>query len=524
MVRTFVTAILLFVALSIHAQQATNAQQPTHARQALPELRENKITYTENKEDFPNPERGFYIPMGTRAGDFKPLEPEQLNRLFAGAYKTTKARYTIHSTLLMREYTLDTFKSQALSQAFLTLLDQDLSVIRAAGIKVVLRFAYINQAKNGDCPDVYKICPPYGDAPKAIVLRHIAQLAPLLRKNADVIAVLQEGFIGIWGENFYTDYFGDPGRNGPGRVMDSSWNDRNEVLHALLDALPDDRMVQVRTPQIKQKYVYGPAALISSPPLTPAQAFSNAAVSRIGFHNDCFLSSPDDYGTYYDYGSTGTPEKEANGPLRNYVHEDSRYVAVGGETCDDAYSPQNDCSPQGHAEEEMAGMHVSFLNSGYNNDVNNDWDSLGCIGSIRQRLGYRFVLREGRFPVRGAPGTDFSFMIRLDNIGYAGPYNPRPVKLIFRNTASGAIFVLPTHADARTWLPGNVEWKDTLTLPTDMPAGKYQLLLAFPDKYASLSARPGYCIRLANEDCWEGTTGYNRLGAAVDIVSPAAHK
>lgn len=38
-----------------------------------------------------------------------------------------------------------------------------------------------------------------------------------------------------------------------GVIPDSSWQDRNEVLSALPKALSNDRMVQVRTPQIKQR-------------------------------------------------------------------------------------------------------------------------------------------------------------------------------------------------------------------------------------------------------------------------------
>ena len=473
------------------------------------------ITYKESKEDFPNPERGFYIPIGTSAGRAFPLEPAYLKKMFAGPQKYGKASYAIYSTLLMREYTLDTFKQQALSPAFLDLVDHDLTAIEEAGLKVILRFAYIDKTKTGDCPDVYKICPPYGDAPKAIVLLHIQQLAPLLKKHAAIIAVLQEGFIGIWGENFYTDYFGDPGRNGPGRVMDSSWKDRNEVLHALLEALPADRMVQVRTPQIKQKYLYGPGADIGSAALSVRDAFNGSDIARIGFHNDCFLSGPDDYGTFFDYGSSATPQKEANLPLRKYVEQDSRYLPVGGETCDDVYSPGNDCAPAGHAEEEMAGMHYSFLNTTYNNDVNNDWDSLGCISSIRQKLGYRLVLREARFPSRVKTGGALPFTIRLRNIGYASPYNPRPVSLILRNAANGKEIVLPCQADPRKWFSGDIEWKETLRLPAGMPTGEYQLFLNFPDKYPSLAGRPEYSIRLANEDCWETVTGYNKLGISL---------
>ena len=99
---------------------------------------------------------------------------------------------------------------------------------------------------------------------KMTMLGHIAQLRPVLQKNADVIAVLQQGFIGIWGENYYTDYFGDASENGAGKILDNNWTDRNELLKALLDALPKDRMVQVRTPQMKQKFVFGPGAGVTA--------------------------------------------------------------------------------------------------------------------------------------------------------------------------------------------------------------------------------------------------------------------
>jgi hypothetical protein len=478
------------------------------------------ITYTPDTTDFPNPERGFYIPMGTSASQFYPLETARLKRLFAGPQRVGNARYTIQSTLLMREYTLDTFRQQPLSQGFLDGVDHDLSAIREASLKVILRFAYTNSTTTGNCPDANKICPPYGDAPKSIVLGHIALLAPLLQRHADIIAVLQEGFIGIWGENYYTDYFGDAGGNGPGRIMDSSWKDRNEVLHALLAALPEDRMVQVRTPQIKQKYVYGPDAGIYAPPLSARDGFSHTDAARIGFHNDCFLSGPDDYGTYYDYGSSDSPKKEANLPLRKYLQDDSRFVAVGGEACDDAYSPQNDCTPAGHAEEEMAAVHLSFLNVAYNNDVNNDWDSLGCISSIRQRLGYRFVLREARFPARATAGQPFTFRIRFHNAGYASPYNPRPVYLIFRNHVTGAEIALACPVGPRNWPCGDFIWKEILVLPAGTPAGKYDLLLNFPDNYPSIAKRPEYRTRLANENCWEPDTGYNKLNFMLTVDPP----
>ena len=151
------------------------------------QAQEVSVNYKSDTSDFPNPERGFYVPSGTAAGQFVSLETSKLKDQFAGAHRYANARYAVYSTLLMREYTLDVFREKPLSPYFLDAVDKDLASVREAGLKVILRFAYINKTKTGDCPDEYKICPPYGDAPKSIVLEHIAQLKPLLKKYADVI-------------------------------------------------------------------------------------------------------------------------------------------------------------------------------------------------------------------------------------------------------------------------------------------------------------------------------------------------
>lgn len=83
--------------------------------------------------------------------------------------------------------------------------------------------------------------------------------------------------------------FGDASQNATqGKLLDANWRDRIEVIKAMLDAVPADRMVQLRYPQIKQRYIYGINALITSAPLTDAQAFSENDIARLGYHNDCF--------------------------------------------------------------------------------------------------------------------------------------------------------------------------------------------------------------------------------------------
>ncbi len=473
-----------------------------------------EINYQKSEEDFPNPERGFYVPIHGGGGELKLSDLNELRGTYKS--KSPRAKYSSWTNLIYRDYRLTEFREKGLSDEFLRNIRNDFSAIREAGLKVILRFTYINSSKKGDCPDK-SICPPYGDAEKKIVLQHIKQLKPVLMENADVISVLQEGFIGIWGENYYTDYFGDPSANGKGYLSVENWNDRNEVLKALLDAMPKDRMVQVRTPQIKQRYVYGPQANVLSPSLKESEAFNHSEIARIGFHNDCFLASKTDYGTFSDYGDDKGKKIEANEVLREYFIKDSKYLAIGGETCDNNFSPQNDCEPMGYAIKEMSSMHYSYLNSGYNNQVNNDWQDQGCMDEIKKRLGYRFVLNKGVFPSNPQIGNDFKFELHLENVGFASPYNYRPVHLVFRNTATKKKYTYPLQTNIQKWYSGAISVSEVIKLNKSMESGEYELLLEIPDAYNSLAGRPQYSIRLANENLWEEKTGLNKLNKLIKL-------
>lgn len=481
---------------------------------ALLHPQERTISYTESTEDFANPERGFYVAAGERPGELSAAKLEKLRTEYS--IKTPSANYALAVTLVYRGYLLSEFTSKPLSETFLKQLQHDFNAVRDAGLKIILRFAYTNSVHKGDCPDK-AICPPYGDAPKDIVLKHISQLKPLLHKNADIIAVVQQGFIGIWGENHYTDHFGDASMNDLSVIADSSWNDRNEMLKALLDALPKDRMVQVRTPQFKQRFVFGPRAPVSSPAITEKDAFNGTDKARIGLHNDCFLASADDYGTFYNYGNSSSTRGPANEVLRKYFEAESRYAAVGGETCDDAFSPQNDCEPLGHAEQEMAAMHYSFLNTSYNNLVNNDWEEQGCMFSIKRKLGYRLVLRQAYLPAAVKAGESFKIKLQLENKGYASPYNPRPLELALRNKKTGKVTTLTLLESVQQWFSGPIELNQTVQLPKNLRSGNYELLLNLPDAYLSLKDRPEYSVRLANEGLWEEGTGYNKLNHILQV-------
>jgi len=472
-------------------------------------------TYTESTQDIVNPERGFFQFSEIYASNYIPLSQSVLAG-YRSSQSVPGGTYSVSCSLVFVEYVLDSFVTSPISADFLTKFDADCATARAAGVKLIPRFIYTSTTHAGTCPD-QTTCPPYGDATKAVILNHISQLAPHLKANEDVIACMQLGFIGIWGENYYTDYFGDASDNGQGKLYDQNWQDRIDVLKALLIAVPADRMIQVRIPQLKERYVYGIQANVNSPAMTDAEAFTETDKASIGFHNDCFLSSSNDEGTYFDYGNSSTPEADATTALRNYESYDTKYVAVGGETCSDAYTPQNECEPTGIAKSEFATFHYSFLNAVYNVDLNNNWVAGGCMDSIKLQLGYRLVLRKAEVPTSASATGSISVNLTIANVGYASPYNPRPVQLILRNQTSGKVFVLPFTTDIRKWYTGTINLQQTLTMPAGITSGNYDVLLNMPDNAATLNTNPNFSIQLANNNTWESTTGYNKLQGTLTV-------
>lgn len=472
------------------------------------------VFYEESTEDFPNPERGFYAYSETSADNYLPLDVIRLLK-HRELHQADGGDYKIYSTLVFRYFILKGFTGKPLSVSLLEAIKNDFAIARQAGVKLIPRFAYTASTHSGDCPEEF-ICPPYGDAPKEIVLNHISQLKPILMENADVISVMQLGFIGIWGENYYTDYFGDASSNGQGKLFNDDWKTRAEILKALLDALPVDRMVQVRFPQFKQRFVYGVNAPTNAAPLSESEAFSGTDKARIGLHNDCFISGPDDVGTYVDYGNSSSEKSSAVSALRAFSEMDNRYVAVGGETCSEMFSPENNCESAGIVQTELNRMHYSYLNSAYNNKVNNLWVSGGCMEDIKKALGYRFVLLNSIIPKNPVKaGKQISVQINLKNIGYASPFNPRIAKLVFRK--ENEVFVYDLKSNVQKWFPGKIIIDEKILLNKDMPAGMYDMFLFLPDKYESISDRPEYAIRFANKEVWDEGSGYNSLKTIITI-------
>lgn len=424
--------------------------------------------YSASNQNFANPERGMYHHTETHSNNYSPLSTNQLENW----------RVNENITLILRIFYLDDFINASISNSYLNNMQSDFDKIRQAGIKCVVRFAYSNNT-NG----AY-------DASKAQMLSHINQITPYLTNNSDIISVVQAGFIGVWGEWYYTDHFGiNPSA--------TDYDNRKDIVEALLNALPTDRMVQLRTPAFKRN-------MYDTDPLIGIQSSESTAVSknRLGHHNDCFLASETDFGTYNDV-SVEYP----------YLEQETNYTVMGGETCS-KNEPRSNCST---AVEEMELFHWSYLNADYHPDVLNGFDNNGCLETIKNRLGYRFELKNGSFPTIVSNTLDIN--IDLYNKGFAGLYNPRTAYVILRHISTNEEYKIPLLTDPRTWeaTTNEINISETLQLPETIIDGEYKLYIHLPDADSILGERPEYAVRFGNIDIWESNTGYNDLKTTITV-------
>ena len=283
-----------YAAAKVQAQFTVQKKEsPSYPDDPTTDLDGVKVSFTETDDEILNPERGFYRPE-----DIWPSNSALSKDAVIAQRKQGRSLYYLG-------FYLTDFMDGDISQAFLDKIQASFDALREGGSKCILRFAY------SDNEDDKK-----WDAPEEIVLHHVEQLKPLLQANQDVIFVMQAGFVGVWGEWYYTQNFIMNPRT------DADYQPRRHLADALLEALPVTRQVELRTPQFKMR-MYG---LTVNDTITVQTAHNGSPLSRLAGHNDCFGASSTDYGTF---------DNESRD--RDFWKADTRYTIMGGETFHPGY-------------------------------------------------------------------------------------------------------------------------------------------------------------------------------------------
>ena len=420
----------------------------------------DNYTYIPSTDAIVNPERGIY--------GWGPLEDTT-------HYNSLRASGV---SLCYSNITLDDYRTSNIAPVKLTEITNAFNRMRTAGMKGIVRINY-----NEDGGD---------DTTLAWMEIHLQQLQPILNANADVIAFFQAGMMGAWGEW----HSSSSGLDNPAG--------RSAVWNLLLTYLPACKFIQVRTPA----YVYELEG--AGLPLSATTAFSCTGASRIAHHNDCWLASSTDYGTY----PTNPIQREM---WKSRIANDTRYVPWGAETCnlDPTYA---NCI---NAVSEAERFHANFLNRDYEPNVIAVLVSNGCWDTLVNNLGYRLELLSASLPSQVTAGYDFDFSIELQNVGWAPLYNERPV---FLRLFSGSTVVQDyelTEVDPRWWSPeeGLITISGTLTAPALISFATVGFALWMPDQDTGLRFRSEYSVHFANESVWDDFQGHNILADGIPVIS-----
>lgn len=436
------------------------------------------VQYTaDNTTIFKNPERGFTDELNGKVTEKSPYRIK--NHIDDNWGK--KDNMTMPVVL----YNFGNFKSQDLPEAILNGFDEDMKELRRLGLKCVLRFAYTERES-----DIVDATPEW-------VERHLEQLNPHLAANADVIYVMEAGFVGVWGEWYYTKNYGNESQH-----MNAN---RRRVVDALLVNVPKDRFILFRYPMLKMEY-FGDAM-----PLTSIAAFSGSDRARMGCHNDAFMNTWGDMGTY------ASDDKSDDPAVRDYIAKETLFVPNGGET----NIEEDDLAEKRYtrAPEEMSTYHWSFCGSTYATPVTKRWRNSGIFDTLNIHMGYRYNLVQAIYSDEAAPGGRMNVVIHLRNVGYAPLYNKRTAYIVLKSSTQ--TYCLPISSDPRYWRPGNTYITEQELIPSDAKEGTYKLYLWMPDQYESIKNDPRYAIRFGNVDVWDANTGYNDLHATITISKSA---
>ena len=438
------------------------ADNSEHEPEVLPDYSHlNHISFTECDDIFPNPERGFYFVQSFKSASASLLTASKIeqNRLQ-------------NRTICYLGFYPKKYMNGHIADDFIQMVRKNMQVLRENGAKCIMRFAYSDSENEK----------PWDPTPE-VVQMHIADIKPVLQEYSDVIMCLKAGFVGVWGEWYYTENFEFTPSTPEEHTL------RKQVTDAMLEALPADRSIGLRTPMFKRNMY----ASSYRDTLTLATAYNGSDKARVSGFNDCFGASANDLGTF------------DNDASREYWKRDTRYTLMGGETC--GVSSYCECAV---TLQDCEDYHWTYLNIEYNRQVHNVWKNGGCWDEIERRLGYRLSFADV-YHSTPAAGEDMTVALQIKNSGFAAPMNGRAVELILVDGNGKKTVYELDDVDPRYWFAGRtINIEKAISIPADA-SGKCTLYLNLPDPKPTLHDNPRFSIRLANDGVWNDDLGYNKV-------------
>lgn len=391
--------------------------------------------------------------------------------------------------------------------------------------------------------DESDLCGIAGHEDKNWVQYHLWQLGGVFSEFEECIMAVKGGMFGPWGE-----------------MHSSSYAKTKEGYHWLLKALlgyvPDSRSILVHAGGAMAWHNVAYGTNYSFTNLIPAPERGTPA-QRFGMFNDSYSAGGD---SYDDNGSLseGTPflgtgnqdDYDRNAALTWMRNQNNFY---GGETvgpgADDNIYPRFP-----NVLYEAAYAQTTHLNTSYSSRTYKLWgdfvyneenvtapftpphdgvtrtaifdplyDGRSGMEYMRDRLGYRLVLREANISEFVDWNGTLRFEGKIQNVGFGNIVNKKNVSIILKAKDSSNTYKALTNLDARDWRPdldsravNTAAWRDlnfSINMETfgEVPPGDYNIYLKINDpKETSTNKR---CIQFANHNIWNTSLGANLIGS-----------
>lgn len=522
------------------------------------------INFTEFVGDIPNPDRGFYNPGAGGVVPISGVTPEGGSR--AGLTRISGTNTDVEVRISYASFNLRNFSRYArvdgvtengpISADGLAYYRRTLDSIRAQDGVAFIHHSYDNRSWDvpkdelAFSPEPYGQCTVTGFEHLNWVQYHIKQLEPIWRENEDIIFAVKGGFFGPWGEMHSSDY---------GKSAEAyAW-----LMQALLDAVPNSRKLVVHGGAYISWYnaIHGTLFTFANMDFLPIPLL-NTPESRFGLLNDSYANGLSHMnGLYSDMDSfsegaqvLGSKYDFDRDKILNWIR--GQNAPIGGETNEMSSRPY-DSPPSIFYEASIMGTtHLNTAWYGVNHKRWEDFDYTEAnvtapifyphngktvsviydpvyegrngLEYMRDRMGYRLVLRESFASDSVTMRSDLHFRGKIQNVGFGNVLNKKNVYILLENMSTGEVYKALTDLDARDWLkdqnipmnnrPDNTDSYRDLNFSINLgefnkivPTGDYKIYMKISDPKAKQENLRN--IRFANNDSSEGPMWNSELGA-----------
>ncbi|MEX0679743.1 MAG: DUF4832 domain-containing protein, partial [Balneolales bacterium] len=380
------------------------------------------------------------------------------------------------------------------------------------------------------------MCDVPGHTDKDWIEYHLWQLKPIFHEFEDIIMSVKTGMLGPWGEQHSSPMSLSPEAN-------------KKLFDTFLDVVPDSRMLLTTQRVFLSWYnlTYGTTYTVIDSIPVPEKGTPEA---RWGYFDDSYASN------YTNSGRYRTPDDRYR--FFAWLHKRNTITQTEGGIGDNIFGNM----PGAIIEAQQFRITAANMRHGnysrWSNFIYNEenvtapvtfpasasettppftgptktaifdpvYDGKTGLEYMRDRFGYRLVLREAKASEWVEQKGTLRFEGKIQNVGFGNVVNRKNVSVILKPKTGSNSYMALTNLDARDWLadeggngrPDNTAaWRDlnfsmNMSAFGSVPAGDYDIYLKINDpKEQSANKR---CIQFANKgNSWNADLGANLIGS-----------